>query len=353
MQISELDYNLPKELIAFYPPKVRGTSNLMVIDRKSKSIDHKRYSDLPDYLYSHDVIVLNKTKVMNSRLYFVASSGRRHELLFLESLKASDCYRVPEGHDIWKVLISRSRKLSEGDLLLLENDKQVELRVKRRLEPEMWEVVANTGMMDIFDIYGHVPLPSYIKREDVESDKERYNTVFGTVQGSVAAPTASLNLTEEIFTRIRQKGVNIAKVTLNIGWGTFSPIRVERIEDHPIHEEWISIDQQNADIVNNCREEGGKVIAIGTTAARTLETVAALWGKDKLRPYEGKTDLYIYPGYDWKVVDSLLTNFHAPRTTLLSMISSCMGHELMMRVYDEAIEKGYRFLSYGDSSLII
>lgn len=359
MYISDLDYNLTNEHIAMYPPEKRGDSRLMIIDRSNKTIKHDLYVNLPKYLRAEDTIVLNETKVVKARLYLLANTGRKHEALFLREIvsdinlpNGNKC-AIGEKYHIWEVIMNKSRKVRKGDVLVLEGDGDVELHVIEKYTPTTWLICTKEDMYQIFEEKGHVPLPPYIKRADDKDDDVRYNTVFAKQPGSVAAPTASLNMTPEILQMLKNNNVNVANVSLSIGWGTFSPIREEKIEDHKIHEEFISIDKENLKVINKTRQNGERIMALGTTSARTLESMNDPGKVGMIRQYSGPTDLYIYPGYEWKIVDMLLTNFHAPRTSLLAMVASFMGYDLMMEAYAVALKEKYRFLSYGDSMLII
>ncbi len=342
MLTTDFDYNLPKERIAFYPPEVRGDTRLMVIDRKSRTIEHGKYQDLDVYMNKNDVLVINNTKVSNMRLFFTRNS-KDHEILLLKSLSDNK----------WECLIGRSSKLNVGDILSSIDDENYKVTIDQKLEDSVWIINSNKDLNEAIDRYGHVPLPPYIKREDQNSDRERYNTIFSKKKGSSAAPTASLNITDTLLKKLKNKGVGIAELTLDVGWGTFSPIRDNNIEDHIIHRERIEISKSSADIINNAKGLGGRLFAVGTTSARTIESVAGISVNNEIKEYSGDTNIYIYPGYEWKAVDALVTNFHAPRTTLLAMIGSFMGVDLMHEAYEIALESKYNFLSYGDSMLIL
>lgn len=340
VKIDEFEYNLEEELIAKYPPKVRGTSKLLVLDREDGEIFHDRYFNIPEYIHEGDVVVLNETKVLNSRTFFLTPGKKKVEVLFLENI----------GNDIWYVLIGRAKNVNIGDLLINEQGKDVQICVDERKDNGFLISFVQGSSHILFEKYGHTPLPPYMKRSDEESDRERYNTVFSRIEGAVAAPTASLNLTDEILEQIRERGAKIVKVELRVGWGTFAPIREENIEDHKIHTEFINISDSVAETINNRK---GKVWAFGTTVARTLESVAfEKEGKSFVKEYSGYTSLYIYPGYEWKIVDNLVTNFHMPDSSLILLVSSFAGKENILKSYNEAIKKGYKFLSYGDSMMI-
>jgi S-adenosylmethionine:tRNA ribosyltransferase-isomerase len=353
MKLSDFDYNLPQERIAQFPPERRGESNLLVVDRKSGEISHEKYFNIVDHIPAGDVVVLNRTKVDNIRTYFlVGDTQKRVEVLFLD--KQTSYEKEESGREYWYVLIGRAKKVKEGDELFNEDGVGLPVKVEERKD-DGFIVSSERGNLElIFEKAGHVPLPPYMRRGDTQQDKERYNTVFSKVPGSSAAPTASLNLTDEMLTMLEQKGVEIVEIELKVGWGTFAPIRTEDIEDHKVHSEYIKVTDEQADKINERIRSGGEVWAFGTTVARTLESVAkkedSAWQVDD---HEGETDLYIYPGYEWKIVDHLITNFHAPKSSLVVLVSSFAGYELIMKAYKEALEKNYNFLSYGDSMLIL
>lgn len=345
MLISNFHYNLPEELIAKYPPKVRGTSNLLVLEKESGDIEHKKYFNIPEYINKGDIIVLNETKVLSSRTFFITPRNNTEvQVLFLEDL----------GESKWYCLIKYAKCIHIGDILTNSVGSEITVKVLERKGPG-FVVQFQTGTSnELFTKYGHTPLPPYIRRKDEEQDKIRYNTVFSNIPGAVAAPTASLNLTDGILNEIKEKGAEIAKVELKVGWGTFEPIREEEeIEDHKIHSEYIHVSKESAEKINRCILNGGKVWAFGTTVARTLESVAHQEnGKYLIKQYSGNTKLYIYPGYNWKIVDGLITNFHKADSSLILLVSSFAGKENIKKAYDEAIKKKYSFLSYGDSMLI-
>ncbi len=335
MKISEFNYNLKENMIAKYPPKKRGTSNLLVLDKRSGNIEHRKYFNISEYIKNGDIVVLNETKVLNSRTFFLTPKAKKVEVLFLED----------RGEDIWFCLIGRAKNVKISDILICE---EIQIKIERREENGFLIKFVTGNSFDLFKKYGHTPLPPYLKRKDIQSDKERYNTVFSSIPGAVAAPTASLNLTEEILAEIEKKGARIIKIELRVGWGTFAPIREENIEEHKIHQEYINVSEEVSDLINDCE---GRVWAFGTTVARALE--AAYNQKDrKVLPYSGYTDLYIYPGYEWRVVDVLVTNFHMPDSSLILLVSSFAGKELIKKAYEQAIDRQYKFLSYGDSMLI-
>lgn len=338
MKMSEFKYNLDPEKIAKFPPKERGTTKLLVVNREDGKIQYKKYSDIVEYIKEGDVIVLNETKVEKRRTFFQTKKGRELEVLFLN--------HTEDGN--WYCLIKGGKYVKDGDIL---NAGEFEIQIVGRKDRGFLVKPLDITAEDIFSKVGHTPIPPYMKREDNSDDYIRYNTVFARSEGSVAAPTASLNLTDEILAKIQKKGVKIAKIELEIGWGTFAPVREENIEEHKIHSEKISVRKDAVEIINEAKKNGKDIWAFGTTVARTLESVADENGF--VKEYEGNTELYIYPGYKWKCVDHLITNFHMPNSSLILLVSSFAGTELTKMAYDEALNRDYKFLSYGDSMLVI
>lgn len=347
MKTSDFDYKLPEELIAKYPPEERGTTRLLIVDRKDGSITHRHYSDLVDYVENDDLFVLNETKVINARIFAtVKRSGKRVELLFIKPLPNKKGIG-----NLWYSLIGRAKNVKIGDKLLVENS-NISLTVADREEGERgFQVeIPEKSQKELFTKYGHVPLPPYMNRADEPEDEIRYNTVFARDEGSVAAPTASLNLTVDILQKARKQGADISYVTLDVGWGTFAPVNTENIEDFQIHRETFDLPKETADKINNANN----VWTFGTTATRTVESCAVKkGGKYVVEPKSGDTNLFIYPGYEWKIIDRLVTNFHAPKSSLIMLVSARLGYDLTMHVYDEAVKEKYNFLSYGDSMLIL
>lgn len=342
MQLSQFSYELPENLIAKFPPIERGTTRLMVIDRKTGNISHKLYSDIPSYINTGDVVVLNNTKVERVRVFLRNKRNNRG----VQCIILTKVYLGESTKEYREAVLGCNRKIKDKDILVSENG--YELEVQHKVMEAVFLLASDIGIFDkLINDEGHIPLPPYLNREDNKQDYVRYNTVFAKQIGSSAAPTASLNITDSMLDIFKEKGIDKVEVNLEVGWGTFSPIREEIIENHKIHEERISISKDSAERINNRK---GDVWAFGTTATRTLESCT----KDKkIIPYEGTTNIYIYPGYDWKIVDHMITNFHAPQSSLLVMISAFMGYELAMKAYNIAIKEKYNFLSYGDSMLII
>lgn len=399
MRVSDYDYELPEERIALFPPKTRGTSRLLVLNSKSGAIEHRTYGDVADYLNPGDVVVLNNTKVIKARLVATNAEGKIRELLLLEDHHNTDFSRR-------KVLYRG--KIRVGDKLLV---KDTPVMVEDIQGEGIAEISSSVSLLDLAEHEGSVPLPPYIHREATPEDTKRYQTVFARQPGSVAAPTASLNFTHQLEKKLKDKGVQIAYLTLHVGLGTFLPIRSDDIEDHVMHSEYFQIPAQTVEILQNARLNGGKIVAVGTTVTRTLEfaaetilanplqaflgetslssdldfsprngtsraksTVKAV-SQEKIRSlsqeaesgrgsapaltqlaggsWAGEANIFIYPGYEFKLVDALLTNFHAPKSTVLMMAAARAGWPNLHNAYQEAIKEKYAFLSYGDSMLII
>lgn len=347
MKTTDFEYNLPEHLIAKYPPEERGTSRLLVVDRKTGEISHRKYADLVDYVQKDDLFVLNETKVINARVFgTVKRSSKRVELLFIKPLPNKKGIG-----NLWYSLIGRAKNVKIGDEVLVENSK-ISLTIADRKEGErgFHVEIPEDSQNELFSQYGHVPLPPYMNRADEPEDELRYNTVFAKVDGSVAAPTASLNLTVDILQKARKEGADISYVTLDVGWGTFAPVNTEDVEDFQIHTETFNLPNETAEKINSAKN----VWTFGTTATRTVESCAVKKsGKYIVNPKSGDTNLFIYPGYEWKVIDRLVTNFHAPKSSLIMLVAARLGYELTMQVYNEAVKEKYHFLSYGDSMLIL
>jgi S-adenosylmethionine:tRNA ribosyltransferase-isomerase len=339
MKADMFKYKLPKDKIAKYPPELRGTSKLLVFDRETGTVEHKRYFNIVDYIKPGDIIVLNETQVLDARTYFLTPAGKEVEVLFLN-----------RDGDNWFCLIGGGRYVNESEILEAKEAKDIKIKViSRKGRGFLVEILGDVTPNDIFTKIGHTPIPPYMNRKEENKDRERYNTVFSKLPGSSAAPTASLNLTDEIIKKLENKGVKIVKINLEIGWGTFAPIQEENIEEHNIHEEYVEISKEAAEEINKTKAEGGDVWAFGTTVVRALESAV----DGGVRHYFGKTDLYIYPGYKFKIVDHLITNFHFPDSTLILLVSAFGGIEEIKKLYNIALEEDYKFLSYGDSMLII
>lgn len=341
MRVSDFDYELPEELIAQHPLQKRDMSRLLVYDRKSQEIHHRIFKDIGEYLRAGDCLVINDTKVIPARLYGVRKdSGGAIEFLLLERLE----------NNKWEVLVKPGRRAKIGTRFIFGDGLLIAEVLDIGKEGERVVQFEYEGIFEeILDQIGNMPLPPYI-HEKLEDDN-RYQTVYAQHPGSAAAPTAGLHFTEELLDELKSKGINIAKVTLHVGLGTFRPVKTEIVEEHSMHAESYLVSKETADIINRCRQNGGRIVAVGTTSVRTLESVTD--DKGIIHPGQGKTDIFIYPGYRFKAVDMLVTNFHLPRSTLLMLVSAFMGREEALRVYNIAVKERYRFFSFGDAMLII
>ena len=341
MKVSEFNYELPKELIAQVPIENRDESRLMVLDREKKTIEDKIFKDILDYLQPGDCLVRNNTKVIPARLYGIKEETNVNvEFLLLKRI---------EG-DIWEVMVHPGRRLKPGTKVVFGNGilKAEILEVldggNRKVNFE-YEGIFN----EILDQIGLMPLPPYI--HESLKQKDRYQTVYAKYEGSAAAPTAGLHFTDELIEKIKQKGVEIANVTLHVGIGTFRPVKVENIEEHDMHSEHYYIKEEDVEKINKTKKNGGRIIAVGTTSCRVLESVAD--EKGMVKETEGDTNIFIYPGYKFKCVDALITNFHLPESTLIMLVSALAGKEYIMQAYKHAVEEKYRFFSFGDAMFIV
>ena len=343
MDISLFDFYLPEELIAQTPLKQREQARLMVIDRERKTIEHKKFYDILDYLRPGDVMVRNNTKVIPARLVGVKTeTGGKVEVLLL--------HEVPEeGEDVWECLLGGAKSVKVGSHCSFGEGKLVAECVGVYDEGIRHMKFTYRGIfLEVLDELGAMPLPPYIKK--MCDDKDDYQTVYAKVPGSVAAPTAGFHFTEELFEQIKQKGVEVLDVTLNIGLGTFRPVKVQDTKDHVMHEETYTMSGETADRLNLAKKEGRRIIAIGTTSVRTLESVYAKFGR--FEKDSSATSIFISPGYQYKAVDALVTNFHLPKSTLVMLVSAFMGREWTLHCYEEAVKERYRFFSFGDAMFI-
>lgn len=340
MNTKDFYYDLPQELIAQTPLADRTASKLMVLDREKRTVTHKHFYDITDYLNEGDLLVMNNTRVIPARLYGVKEgTGGKIEFLLLKRLEA----------DVWEVILKPGRRARKGTrfifgdgLLTAEiiEEKEDGGRLVKFYYEGIWE--------EILDKLGEMPLPPYIKEK--LTDKERYQTVYSKIEGSAAAPTAGLHFTGELMEKIRAKGIKIAFVTLHVGLGTFRPVSVENVENHVMHSEYYEINEETAALINETKAKGKRVIAVGTTSVRTLETCADEDGT--MRAKSGETKIFIYPGYKFKAVDALITNFHLPESTLLMLVSALYEKDAVLAAYKEAVENNYRFFSFGDAMFI-
>ncbi|HID0758209.1 tRNA preQ1(34) S-adenosylmethionine ribosyltransferase-isomerase QueA [Clostridium botulinum] len=340
MKVKDFDFYLPEELIAQHPMEKRDEARLLVLDKKTGEIEDKIFKDILDYLTPNDCLVLNNTRVLPARLIgSKEETGGKMEFLLLKR----------KEKDVWETLVKPGKRAQIGARFIFGNG---ELRAEvigmgeegSRIVKFYYEGIFE----EILDQLGQMPLPPYIKEK--LDDKEMYQTVYSKEEGSAAAPTAGLHFTEELLKKIKEKGVKLAFLTLHVGLGTFRPVKVEDIQEHIMHSEYYKMDKETAEIINDTREKGGRVIAVGTTSCRTLETIGDIEGK--VREQSGWTDIFIYPGYKYKVVNALITNFHLPQSTLLMLVSALAGRDNIMNAYNMAVEKEYRFFSFGDAMFI-
>ena len=340
MKVTEFDYDLPKELIAQTPIEKRDESRLMVLNRKTKTIEHKIFKDIIDYLEPGDCLVRNNTKVIPARIYGKKETGANIEFLLLNNIKG----------DIWECIVRPGNKLHVGtkvtfvDGILKADILDIMSGGTRKVEFH-YDGIFN----EILDKIGLMPLPPYIHEE--LKDRDRYQTVYAKYDGSAAAPTAGLHFTPELLKKIEEKGVKIANVTLHVGIGTFRPVKEDEVEKHEMHSEHFYIKQEDCDKINETKKNGKRVIAVGTTSCRVLESIADE-NTGMVEPYEGDTKIFIYPGYKFKCIDALITNFHLPQSTLLMLVSALAGKDYIMKAYKEAVNDKYRFFSFGDAMFI-
>lgn len=343
MNKSDFFYNLPEELIAQQPAEPRDSSRMMVLSKESDEIEHKHFYDICDYFNEGDCLILNNTRVLPARIYGTKKdTGAVVEFLLLKQIE----------NDLWETLAGpgkRAKKDTEfvfGGGILCARVEEV-LENGNRIVKFSYD--KNDNIFNILDKIGEMPLPHYITEE--LKDKERYQTVYSKELGSAAAPTAGLHFTEEILEKLKNKGVRIGYVTLHVGLGTFRPVKADKIEEHRMHSEHYHLPRETADLINETKNNGGRVIAVGTTSCRTLESVATFCGE--IKEDDGNTDIFIYPGYKFKCIDGLLTNFHLPESTLIMLVSAFYGYEKTLKAYKCAVEDKYRFFSFGDCMLIL
>ena len=373
MELKDYTYELPEDRIAAHPPKIRGTSRLLALNRKNGEITDSFYKNIADFFEKGDLLILNDTKVIKARLFATKENGAERELVILE--------RHSFDSDWHKHKIMYRGKLKAGNKLFVKNsspeeknqnqNSKAEIVVEEILGDGIAIVSSKADLRELCENFGTVPLPPYMRRDATPLDIERYQTVFAEEKGSVAAPTASLNMTEEILNSLRKKGVEIKYLTLHVGLGTFMPIRVEKIEEHKMHQEYFEIPAETAEEIRKVHQNGGRVFALGTTVARTLEYAhnaifeKSLNGnsgnredlskvsKNQNGDLSGEADIFIFPGYEFKTIQGLITNFHAPKSTVLMLASAFAGWENLKNAYNHAIQNGeYKFLSYGDSMII-
>ena len=346
MNISEFDYELPENLIAQMPADKRQNSKMLVLDKQNKTIEHKHFFDIVNYIEPNSILVLNNTKVLPARLYGTKETGAKIEVFLLESKENKN----------WSCLIKPSKRIKPDTVITISDELKV--RPIKRLEDDgewLVELVYDGELMEILHKVGNIPLPPYIERklkaeELKQFDMERYQTVYAKDEGSVAAPTAGLHFTQEILQKLKDKGIEVAYVTLNVGLGTFRPVKCDNVLDHKMHSETYEITQEAADLINNAKAQGKKLVAVGTTTVRTIETAYQKLGC--IKACHDHSELFIYPPYEFKVVDELLTNFHLPKSTLVMLVSALAGKENILNAYKIAVDEKYRFFSFGDAMFI-
>lgn len=347
MLVSDFDYELPEELIAQLPADKRENSKMMVLERSSHKIQHKHFYDIVDLIDENSILVLNNTKVMPARLYGMKEeTGAKIEVFLLKQLEGKT----------WETLIKPSKRVKEGTIIKISDELSAKA-IEKTEEDGGWivEMIYEGNILEVLHRNGNIPLPPYIERklanEDIKKlDFERYQTVYAKDEGSVAAPTAGLHFTKEILQKLQDKGVEIAYVTLNVGLGTFRPVKCENILEHKMHSETFEISEETARKINEAKAKGKKLVAVGTTTVRTLETAYQKFGC--IKACRDHSELFIYPPYEFKVIDELITNFHLPKSTLLMLVSALAGKNFIFKAYNEAIENNYRFFSYGDCMFI-
>lgn len=341
MKLSDYNYELPEELIADMPPTIRGTSRLLVLDRETGSIQDKKYADIVDFLEAGDVLVLNDTKVIRARLRAHKEDGAEREIVILEKHIFDD--------DWHRHRVLYRGKLRVGDKLTVG---KANLMVEEIQEGGIAVVKSSYDLLKLAEECGEVPLPPYMHRSATPMDIERYQTIWAMESGSVAAPTASLNMTDEIINCLKSKGIKIVYITLHVGLGTFLPIRTDLVEDHHMHQEHFEIPSSTVAAIQLAKASGKRVIALGTTVARTLEYASEFFKKEPV-DISGEADIFIYPGYEFKAIDGLLTNYHAPKSTVLMLTAAFAGWDKLLPAYKHLVSEKYRFFSYGDSMLIL
>jgi S-adenosylmethionine:tRNA ribosyltransferase-isomerase len=348
MHTSDYDYDLPQDKIAIHPPEIRGTTKLLVLDSITGELEDSRYSGLDEYLEKGDVLVLNDTKVFNARLFGYKPNGKKIEFVLLEKHDTQDTLGLTTTKAIYK------GKIKVGEVLNIDREGEYTVTIKGMLDNGIVELEYNKPVGEVVDRYGKTPIPPYLNRASNTNDQERYQTTFAKATGSVAAPTASLNMTPELLQKLEDKGVIIAYLTLHVGLGTFMPIRTDNLEEHTMHSEFFFISSDTINIIRNQKRLEKRIIGLGTTVTRALEYNAEkILDKKFKEDLIGDANIFIYPGFEFQVIDGLLTNFHAPKSTVLMLTSAFAGTENLKQAYQHALEHDYKFLSYGDSMLII
>lgn len=357
MKTRDFYYNLPEELIAQHPCEVRSQSRLLHYSRQHKRIEHLRFDDIIDLLRPNDLLVFNNTRVIPARIYGTKQTGGKVEILIERLISEHQCLAHVKASKTPKAgsVITLTRHRNEESDNPVDGSTNYKVTVEGRsgdlfiLNSQSDITASQHNMAEIMESIGHMPLPPYISRTDSDTDFSRYQTVYAETPGAVAAPTAGLHFDDELLTRIKAKGVDSAFVTLHVGAGTFQPVRSEKIEDHQMHHEYLVVPQETVDKCYQTRKRGGRIVAVGTTTVRSLESASS---SGQLQAFAGETDIFIYPGYQFKSIDALITNFHLPESTLLMLISAFAGKDEVMRCYEEAVAEQYRFFSYGDAMFI-
>lgn len=352
--VTDFDFDLPEELIAQQPPAERGASRMLVLDRDSGAWRDSRFAEFPSLLRPGDLLVLNDSRVIPARLYARRTLRRERE-------KPTGSIEVmltePEGENRWRALVRPGRKIAIGERLVFpaatgEIVLEAEVMERGQFGDRLLEFKPVDDFFDVLDRIGHVPLPPYIHRDDAAADRERYQTVYSSERGSVAAPTAGLHFTAETLEALASRGVEVARITLHVGLGTFAPLRVERVDEVRLHRERYTLSATTADAINRAVREKRRIVAVGTTTVRTLEHCALQAEAGALKPHSGATEIFISPGFDFKLIGALLTNFHLPQSSLLMLVSAFAGREHVLAAYRHAVEEKYRFFSYGDCMFI-
>lgn len=360
VNVSDFDFELPDELVAQEPPAERGGSRLLLLDRASESVSHHQFSDLPAFLRAGDLLVLNNTRVFPARLLGRRESGGAVECLLVREIPKPNGQIPMAREQVWEALMHPGQKLKPGATVAFEGDGAVlhgevlEQRFFGRRTVRLWTDDPG-GVAGVVERIGHMPLPPYIKRDDRVSDRERYQTVFARQRGSIAAPTAGLHFTPALLSALAARGVETAEITLHVGYGTFKPVRVERVEEHEVDAEPFTVSPAVADALTRARREGRRIIAVGTTTVRTLESLEIVddAAGGSVRAGSGSTRLFIHPGHEFRLVGGMVTNFHLPKSSLLMLVSALAGRGRVLAAYREAVARGYRFYSYGDAMLIV
>lgn len=341
MNVDLYDFHLPEHLIAQTPLLDRTGSKLLTVHKETGHIEHHVFTELIDYLKPGDTLVLNDTRVIPARIFGEKQeTGAKMEVLLLKNL----------GEDRWEGLVKPAKRAKVGTVIQFSEELSATVESEGEMGARVMRFHYNGIFNEILDRLGQMPLPPYIKEQ--LDDRERYQTVYAKHEGSAAAPTAGLHFTEELLKRIEEKGIQIAYITLHVGLGTFRPMSAERVEDHVMHEEFYSINSETAALIQAARDRGGRIVAVGTTSARTLETIGTRFGDQPIEACSGWTSIFIYPGYTFTLVNALVTNFHLPKSTLVMLVSALAGRETILKAYEEAIEHEYRFFSFGDAMFI-